>query len=123
MTELRPHLIAGEFVERVRRQHRLKGYQLAFLQENGAVKCVAGFWISECLSWGKCLFVDDLVTAADARSQGYGQQLFDWLVAQARAQNCDQFHLDSGVQRFGAHRFYLAKRMDITCHHFALNLR
>jgi hypothetical protein len=32
-------------------------------------------------------------------------------------------HLDSGVQRFAAHRFYLARRMDITCHHFALKLR
>jgi hypothetical protein len=31
--------------------------------------------------------------------------------------------LDSGVQRFGAHRFYLRRRMDITSHHFALDLR
>jgi GNAT superfamily N-acetyltransferase len=123
MAELRPHLIEGEFVGRVRRQQRLKGYQLAFLHESGVVKCAAGFWVSECLAWGKYFFVDDLVTAAAARSQGHGQQLFDWLVAQARAQDCDQFHLDSGVQRFGAHRFYLAKRMDITAHHFGLKLR
>ena len=41
MAELRPHLIADEFVGRVRRQHQLKGYQLAFLHENGAVNCAA----------------------------------------------------------------------------------
>ena len=32
-------------------------------------------------------------------------------------------HLDSGVQRFGAHRFYLASRMDIIAHHFSMKFR
>lgn len=41
----------------------------------------------------------------------------------AREKDYDQFHLDSGVQRFGAHRFYLTKRMDISSHHFALRLK
>jgi len=122
MAELRPHLRLEEFVARVRRQ-QADGYLLAFLEADGDVKSVAGYRFLENLAWGKFLYVDDLVTSEGARSQGYGQQLFDWLVAQARAAGCDQFHLDSGVQRFGAHRFYLAKRMDITCHHFALKLR
>ncbi|MGZ5023946.1 MAG: GNAT family N-acetyltransferase, partial [Chthoniobacterales bacterium] len=30
--------------------------------------------------------------------------------------------LDSGVQRFDAHRFYLMKRMKISSHHFVLDL-
>ena len=83
---------------------------------------VAGYRISECLSWGKFLYVDDLVTRETDRSKGYGATLFDWLIGQAVKEGCVQFHLDSGVQRFGAHRFYLAKRLDITCHHFALKL-
>jgi len=33
-----------------------------------------------------------------------------------------QLHLDSGVQRFSAHRFYLSKRMEISSHHFSLKL-
>jgi hypothetical protein len=44
-------------------------------------------------------------------------------VNEAKARNCDQLHLDSGVQRFGAHRFYLASRMDIIAHHFTMKLR
>ena len=51
-----------------------------------------------------------------------GGMLFDWLVSHARENRCEVLSLDSGVQRFAAHRFYLAKRMDITCHHFALKL-
>jgi hypothetical protein len=53
---------------------------------------------------------------------GLGGRLLEWLLAHARAQGCVQLHLDSGVQRFGAHRFYLAHRLDITSHHFATRI-
>ena len=122
MVELRPHLTEKEFVTRVRRQQQ-QGYQLAFLTDKKTVKAVAGYRYSESLSWGKFMYVDVLVTAARFRSQGQGQKLFQWLVKQAEARECDQLHLDSGVQRFGAHRFYLASRMDIIAHHFALKLK
>ena len=123
MAALRPHLRAGEFVARVRRQQTLYGYHLAFLEQDGAVLTVAGFRVSECLAWGKFLYVDDLVTVASARSQGCGQQLLAWLLVQARECECDQFHLDSGVQRFEAHGFYLKNRLHLTAHHFSRVLR
>jgi GNAT superfamily N-acetyltransferase len=74
------------------------------------------------LAWGKFLYVDDLVAKSDDRSKGFGGALFDWLIEYARKEGCDQFHLDSGVQRFAAHRFYLTKRMIIEAHHFGLKL-
>ena len=121
MSELRPHVRLEEFLPRVRRQIERANYHLACLID-GEVKAVAGFRISECLAWGKFLYVDDLVSKSGDRSKGYGGALFDWLVAHAKAEGCDQFHLDSGVQRFAAHRFYLLKRMSIDCHHFGLKL-
>jgi GNAT superfamily N-acetyltransferase len=125
MAELRPHVQADEFLSRVRRQQELAGYELAGIiaESDGEVKAVAGFRISECLAWGKFLYVDDLVSRSDDRSRGYGGALFDWLVEYARANDCDQFHLDSGVHRFAAHRFYLVKRMSIEAHHFGLKLK
>jgi GNAT superfamily N-acetyltransferase len=120
MSELRPHIHADEFLSRVARQAK-DGYQLACIMD-GEVKAVAGFRISENLAWGKFLYVDDLVAKAEERSRGYGGALFDWLVALARTNRCDQFHLDSGVQRFAAHRFYLVKRMIISSHHFYIDL-
>ncbi len=122
MVELRPHLSASEFASRVRKQ-QATGFHLAYLEEAGEVRAVAGFRYLETLAWGKILYVDDLVAAPAQRSRGHGGKLFDWLVAQAKQNNCDEFHLDSGVQRFGAHRFYLTRRMDIICHHFALKLK
>jgi len=122
MAELRPHVKPDEFISRVRRQMESAGYRLACLTDS-EVKAVAGFRISECLAWGKFLYVDDLVAQSDERSKGYGGALFDWLIEYAKGEACDEFHLDSGVQRFAAHRFYLTKRMAIECHHFGLKLK
>jgi GNAT superfamily N-acetyltransferase len=121
MAQLRPHLAAEEFVPRVRRQTE-SGYRLAFVEEAGRAVAVAGFRLIENLAWGRFLYVDDLVTDESERSRGRGEQLFEWLVAEAKRNGCGELHLDSGVQRFAAHRFYLRQRLDITCHHFAMKL-
>lgn len=121
MVQLRPHLTKADFVPRIRRQMD-QGYRLAALYEADSVKAVAGFRMSENLYAGVHMYVDDLVADQDSRSQGYGGVLFDWLVRYAKENGCGQLHLDSGVQRFSAHRFYLQKRMHIVSHHFSLEL-
>jgi len=119
MVQLRPHLVEAKFLERVRQQQNQSGYQLVFLEDAGAVKALAGFRISECLAWGKFLYVDDLVTTAAERGTGLGQQLINWLLDRAQVNGCDEFHLDSGVQRFEAHGFYLKNRLHIKSLHFS----
>ena len=121
LLQLRPHLEFASFILQVRRQQE-QGYQLAFLEEAAQVRGVAGFQIGECLAWGKCLYIYDLVVDEDARSQGYGQHLFQWIALFGQEAECTQLHLDSGVQRFDAHRFYLNQRMNIVSHHFSLRL-
>lgn len=121
MHQLRPHLIESEFVARVRRQEQ-GGFRLACVIADGEVRAVAGFRLLENLVSGKFLYVDDLVAEEHRRSQGWGGRLFDWLLAQAHANSCATLELDSGVQRFGAHRFYLRRRMDIVSHHFRRGL-
>lgn len=123
MRELRPHFTSQKkFVERVRRQQG-DGYLLAFVQADGEIRAVAGYRFLESLFSGRFLYVDDLVTRAQDRSSGYGGKLFEWLVRQAREKNCDNLELDSGVQRFDAHRFYFVKHMKISSYHFALPLK
>lgn len=122
MRQLRPDFDDEQvFVARVVAQ-RESGYRLALVQEDGLAKAVAGFRVLQNLAWGRFLYVDDLVTDDQSRGQGHGSLLFDWLVDLARQSGCRQMHLDSGVHRFGAHRFYLHKGMNITSHHFALEL-
>lgn len=121
ISQLRPHLEEAKFLEQVRYQMK-EGYQLAFLEIEEQAVAVAGFRISTCLALGKFLYVDDLVVDELKRSQGYGKQLFQWLIEYAKNHRCEHLSLDSGVQRFGAHRFYLMERMSITSHHFGIEL-
>lgn len=121
MRELRDHLKKETFVTRVRDQQS-SGYVLAFLEDDGTVAAVSGFRIGENLAWGRFLYVDDLVTAQRYRSHGYGSRLLAWLKEYAKQQHCDQLHLDSGVQRVDAHRFYLREGLPKTSFHFSTTI-
>lgn len=122
MVQLRTQLKKTGFLARIRLQE-CGGYRLAYAAANNQVRSVAGFRIIENLSGGRVLYVDDLVTQASKRSKGHGQELFNWLVAEARTRACNALELDSGVQRFKAHRFYLRNQMVISSHHFLLRLK
>jgi len=122
MAELRPHLKPDAFLRKVKRQTESSGYQLVYLTD-GEVKAVGGFRISEWLSSGKYLEIEDFVAKDGERSKGYGGELFDWIVDFAKRENCNQIKLVSRVTRFAAHRFYLRKRMNIEAHYFSLNLK
>lgn len=97
---------------------RESGYRLAFLAEDGAPLAVAGFRFGRNLAWGRYLYVHDLVTLPEARSQGRGAKLLSWLVELARSSGAGQVHLDSGLQRTGAHRFYRREGFEAPGLHF-----
>jgi predicted N-acetyltransferase YhbS len=121
LRELRTVLTEDQIIDRV--QHQMTdGYRLVCVESAGSVASVAGYRILRNLAYGKFLYVDDLVTRADQKRTGHAGQLIEWLCEHARDQGCSFLVLDSGVQRFEAHRFYLAHQMDITAHHFARKL-
>ncbi len=120
--ELRPDYAEAEDFVQAASESQARGATYAFLEHAGVVRSFTGYHIHMSLSWGTYMYVDDLVTRKEDHGKGYGSALFDWLVAQARQRDCTQVRLDSGVQRFDAHRFYLHKGMNIYCHNFGLPL-
>lgn len=121
MRHLRPALAEGEFVGRVEGQ-RAEGFLLAYLEDEGAVRSVAGFRMYGMLATGRTMYVDDLVTDPACRSRGYGKVMLRWLMNHAREAGCETFSLDSGTQRKEAHAFYFRERMRITSFHFAVKV-
>lgn len=121
LAELRPHLKQNEFLNKIKSLMEAADFQLVSLTD-GEVKAVAGIRISEWLSGGKYVEIEDLVVKSNERSKGYGGQLFDWIVEYAKSNNCMQIRLVSHVSRFDAHRFYLNKRMNIEAHYFSMRL-
>jgi GNAT superfamily N-acetyltransferase len=121
MKQLRTELAEASFVSLVRELMR-DGYQLVYCRDGTQVVCVAGFKISKNLFFGKHLYVEDLSTLESERSKDYGKQIMAWLRNLAIAEECNAFHLDAGVQRHRAHKFYLNRNLDIICYHFAEKL-
>ncbi|QUJ69795.1 GNAT family N-acetyltransferase (plasmid) [Photobacterium sp. GJ3] len=119
LLQLRPQYNSASLLAQITQQ-MAQGYQVIYVKSAEQVMGVAGFVVTEKLAWGKAIYVDDLVTDQQHRSKGVGECLLQWLKDYGRAQGCQQLHLDSGVQRFPAHRFYLREGFHIASHHFSI---
>lgn len=104
--ELRPHLTdATAFVAQVHRQAK-QGYRVLAALHDDVVQGLAGYRLQENLLYGPFLYVDDLITTADARSHGVGAALLTALRDEARRQGCAHFVLDTGLANALGQRFY-----------------
>ena len=118
MRELRPHLTdVDSFVAQVRRQ-ATHGYRLLAAWHDDQIKALAGYRVQENMLYGRFMYVDDLVTTADARSRGLGAQLIGALHKEARDQGCAYFVLDTGLSNALGQRFYYRQGLLAVGMHF-----
>lgn len=106
MRELRPHLTdAAAFAAQARRQAR-QGYRLLAAWQDNKVKGLAGYRTQENLMYGQFMYVDDLVTTSDARSEGVGARLIEATRKEAQEMGCAWFVLDTAAENALGQRFY-----------------
>jgi GNAT superfamily N-acetyltransferase len=119
LRELRTHLTAEAF-EAIYAEGHPQGLRFtAAYDAAGRCVAVAGWRVMATTVAGRKLYVDDLVTASEARSQGVGRALLAELRERARAAGCRGIDLDSALHRSDAHRFYIREGMPIVSFHFA----
>jgi ribosomal protein S18 acetylase RimI-like enzyme len=94
MASLRDRIRRETFVAEIRRQ-QVQGYELIGAFEGSRLVALAGVRRSHTLSRGEHLFVDDLVTAPDARGRGHATDLLRWLAVRAVAEGTPRLYLDS----------------------------
>lgn len=121
LVQLRPHLDEDLF-RSIYRSGYSQGLRFTALYDDGRCVAVAGWRIIYSTSSIRKLYVDDLITDSKMQSKGYGHALLSELEKRAVNEGCKRLDLDSGVQRFDAHRFYLRERMHISSHHFVKEL-
>lgn len=122
ISALRPMLTQEKYLGLIESMKN-QGYELLFVkEENGEIPAILGFRYLTMLYCGNIIYIDDLSTLPEARGKGYGNILLDFIINLAQEKNLNGVHLDSGHQRFNAHRLYLNKKFNITSHHFALTL-
>ena len=119
--ELRPTLTL-EALRMAFPTQRSEGYRLFAVFEGPSIVACIGWRIFTMLHSGKTLYIDDLVTAPAHRGKGYARALLESAEAAVRGAGCRTFSLDSGHQRFDAHRVYLNFGMRISSHHFSKEL-
>lgn len=108
MNQLRTDLTLDTYRELVAAM-RPQGYELFALYADDTIVSLAGIEVRVNLYLEKHVFIYDLVTCADHRSNGYGEMLIHFVHEYARDQGAHYVALESGLARTEAHRFYLDK--------------
>ncbi len=87
--ELRPHLSLSEFIDIYHHAHKNDQYELtAFFDDEGQMCAVIGYRILYDFVRGRHLYIDDLVTTSEKRSQGLGQYVLKYAEVMAKQLNC-----------------------------------
>jgi hypothetical protein len=94
-------------------------YSIVYKEVEDEIVAAADYWIAHCLAWGKTRYIDDLISLPGRRRQRQDGALIDWLIEQSPQEGCDEVHLDTGFMRHGAHRLYLNKGLEFSCHHLS----
>lgn len=109
MNQLRTHLDEKTYLDLVIEAKEKDMYQLFALYDLGEIVAVTGFKPMITLYYGRCVWVCDLVTDNNKRSNGYGDILLSYVHEWAKENGYQSVALSSGLQRTEAHRFYAEK--------------
>ncbi|WP_416150315.1 GNAT family N-acetyltransferase [Salipaludibacillus sp. HK11] len=109
MKQLRKHLDETTYLDLVLEAQEKDMYRMFAIFENNEIVAVTGFKPMITLYYGRFVWVCDLVTDENKRSNGYGKQLLTFVHEWARENNYESVALSSGLQRIDGHRFYEEK--------------
>jgi GNAT superfamily N-acetyltransferase len=126
LCELWPRYSPTEITSTVDELLRPNGYHLVGLWADDSTSAISvvGYRIQFSLWLGKSLYIVDIATLPQWRGRGYASELLAWAEAEAVRLGCSAVHLDSGVgaDRSAAHRLYMQRHYQISCHHFSKRL-
>lgn len=106
MKELRSNIDFDDFQRLVMLAHTADGYRLIAREEHGKIVALMGYRILHDLVHGSHLYVDDLVTTKDKRSQSHGAELLRYAEGECRRLGLTGLRLSTGVDNSEARRFY-----------------
>ncbi|GLY12624.1 MULTISPECIES: GNAT family N-acetyltransferase [Bacillaceae] len=109
MNQLRTHLDEKAYLDLVIEAKEKDMYRLFALYDQGEIVAVTGFKPMITLYYGRFVWVCDLVTDNNKRSNGYGDKLLSYVHEWAKENGYQSVALSSGLQRTDAHRFYEEK--------------
>ncbi|WP_087975166.1 GNAT family N-acetyltransferase [Oceanobacillus rekensis] len=106
MKHLRTHLDDETYLKLVLEAKEIDSYKMFALFDEEEIVAVIGFKPMITLYYGRFVWVCDLVTDKNQRSQGHGEKLLTYVHKWANKNSYESVALSSGLQRTDAHRFY-----------------
>lgn len=79
---------------------------IGIFAEDGECLATICYRIGHRLFFNRYMQLDSLFVQPEARRQKLAEQLFDWLEAKAREEQCDHLILESTAENFGGHKFF-----------------
>lgn len=120
--QLHPHLVEETYFELLYGMFET-GYRLFGLTVEGQMAAIAGIFLRVNFCSKHHVYISELVTDADHRSQGYGEKLLHFIDNWAIEHGAEYIALESGLPRVKAHRFYEDKgHYDRWCYSFRKKL-
>lgn len=105
---------------RLTRKHDVR---VAGIEEDGRVLAAVVFRVTESLSYGRHIHIDEIAAVPDARARGLGCVLMDHVRDHGRREGCHSIHLNSGLGRAATRRFYHRYGLDISSFHFRMGIQ
>ncbi len=105
LVQLRVNLSFKEFDDLVYDMREMN-YKMIGLFEREKLITYAGVAVQTNFYHKRHLYVFDLVTDKEYRSQNYGYEMLDYLEVYAKTAMCENIVLSSGLQCESAHKFY-----------------
>jgi GNAT superfamily N-acetyltransferase len=120
--QLSPQLTIEDYARLIQEMIPHNYFQVGVYQEE---KCVAvsGCWLCTKLYSGKYMEIDNFVVDKEYRSQGVGKLLLDWMIDEAKRNDCKTVMLDAYVENFKVHRFYYREGFIARGFHYLKSLR
>lgn len=105
ITQLSPKLTCEAYASMLQDMIPHNYFQVGAYEDDICI-AVSGYWIGTKLYSGKYLEIDNFVVDKDHRSNGVGKHLVDWMIDEAKRNDCQMIMLDAYVENFSAHHFY-----------------
>lgn len=121
LSNMYPDLSIEEYKEIIPKR-KVEGYRMVGVFDGEKCVCAAGFWVGVRFYCGKFIQLDNMVSMPEARSKGAGKMLVDWIKAVGKTEGCNKIILDTYVENFEAHKFFLREDFLIRGYHLNYNL-
>jgi ribosomal protein S18 acetylase RimI-like enzyme len=106
MKELRPHLSFEEYVSIYNESHIADKFEIVAIEQNDQIVAVMSYRFLSDYVRGKHVYIDDLVTTENVRSQGLGAELLKYAEGIAQNNNCKSLRLCTGIENEKGIKFY-----------------